>query len=223
MPLQTMRYKTRYLEQLLEVRDAVGPMLMLLGDGNWKMGDGVQAKPKQGKPTPGSENRLIKHCVYDVVTTLINGLSTLSRMQRHPAFGSVFLPNNTAYLCTNLLRPYAPVLKILSQPTQDMIYSNCHSAKAGYFEANFLPLVQVLAEDKEKSATAAKEKFTRFFNLLDKIRERHQLAHILEDSEEQGAMLEDEVVKLVMPTLQHFTQKMHENEFSNLRVSCAGG
>ncbi|KAF8256889.1 Cullin repeat-like-containing domain protein [Lactarius quietus] len=206
---------TRYLEQLLEVRDAVGPTLMLLGDGNWKMGDGVQAKPKQGKPAPGSENRLIEHYAYDVVTTLINSLTTLSRMQRRPAFGSVFLLNNTAYLCANLLRPRNPVLEILSRPTQDTIYSNFRSAKAGYFEANFSPLVQVLAEDKEKSAkTAAKEKFTRFFDLLDEIRERHQLARVLEDSEEQRAMLEDEVVKLVVPTLQRFTQKMREKEFS---------
>jgi hypothetical protein len=51
----------RYLEQLLEVRDAVGPTLMVLGDGNWRMGDGVQPKPNQGKPAPGSESRLIEH------------------------------------------------------------------------------------------------------------------------------------------------------------------
>jgi hypothetical protein len=56
-PTQT----TRYLEQLLEVRDAVGPALMLLGDGNWRMGDGIQAKPNKGKPTPGSESVLIAH------------------------------------------------------------------------------------------------------------------------------------------------------------------
>lgn len=57
VPIQT----TRYLEQLVEVRDAVGPALMLLGDGNWKMGDGVQAKPNKGKPAPGSESVLIAH------------------------------------------------------------------------------------------------------------------------------------------------------------------
>ena len=34
---------------------------MLLGDGNWRMGDGIQAKPNQGKPAPGSESRLIEH------------------------------------------------------------------------------------------------------------------------------------------------------------------
>ncbi|KAH9020402.1 exocyst complex component exo70 subunit [Lactarius pseudohatsudake] len=209
---------TRYLEQLLEVRDAVGPTLMLLGDGNWRMGDGIQAKPNQGKPAPGSEGRLIEHYAYDVVTTLITSLTTLSRMQRRPAFGSVFLLNNTSYLCANLLEPRAPVRQILSRPTLDAINSNFRTAKAGYFDSNFSPLVQVLAEDKEKSGgagkTAAKEKFTRFFDLLEEIKERHQLARVLEDDEEQRALLEDEVVKLVVPSLQRFTQKMREKEFS---------
>ncbi len=61
---------------------------------------------------------------------------------------------------------------------------------------------------------AAKEKFTRFFDLLEGIRARHQLARVLEDDEEQRGMLEDEVVKLVVPSLQRFTQKMREKEFS---------
>jgi exocyst complex protein 7 len=152
------------------------------------------------------------------VNTLITSLTTLSRMQRRPAFGSVFLLNNTAYLCANLLSPRAPLLEILSRPTQDTINSNFRTAKAGYFEANFSPLLQVLVEDKEKSGgaakAAAKEKFTRFFDLLEEIKERHQMARVLEDDEEQRAMLEDEVVKLVVPSLQRFTQKMREKEFS---------
>ncbi|KAH9031730.1 exocyst complex component exo70 subunit [Lactarius hengduanensis] len=210
--------------ELLEVRDAVGPTLMLLGDGNWRMGDGIQAKPNQGKPAPGSEGRLIEHYAYDVVTTLITSLTTLSRMQRRPAFGSVFLLNNTAYLCANLLEPRAPARQILSRPTLDAINSNFRTAKAGYFDSNFSPLVQVLAEDKEKSGgagkTAAKEKFTRFFDLLEEIKERHQLARVLEDDEEQRALLEDEVVKLVVPSLQRFTQKMREKEFSkNIKMT----
>ncbi|KAI0297438.1 Cullin repeat-like-containing domain protein [Russula brevipes] len=162
---------TRYLEQLLEVRDAVGPTLMLLGDGNWKMGDGV----------------LIEHYTYDVVKTLLASLSALSRLQRRPAFGST----------------RAPVLEILSRPTQDVIYSNFRTAKAGYFDSNFSPLVQALAEDKEKPGggkTVAKEKFTRFFDLLDETKERHQLARVLEDEDEEREMLADEVVKLVVPS-----------------------
>ncbi|KAI0302840.1 exocyst complex component exo70 subunit [Multifurca ochricompacta] len=209
---------TRYLEQLLEVRDAVGSILMLLGDGNWKMGDGVQVKPNQGKPAPGSESLLIDHYTYDVVTTLITSLTTLSRMQKRPAFGSVFLLNNTAYLCAKLLRPRAPVLEIISRPTKEAINSNFRTAKAGYFDSNFSPLVQALADDKDKPGgggkAAAKEKFTRFFDLLEETKERHQLARVLEDDEEQRQMLEDEVVKLVVPSLQRFTQKMREKEFS---------
>ncbi|KAH9165747.1 exocyst complex component exo70 subunit [Lactarius sanguifluus] len=191
---------TRYLEQLLEVRDAVGPTLMLLGDGNWRMGDGIQAKPNQGKPAPGSEGRLIEHyaCMRPFVHSEFN--DALSDAE---ASG---------------LRHARPVRQILSRPTLDAINSNFRTAKAGYFDSNFSPLVQVLADDKEKSGgagkTAAKEKFTRFFDLLDEIKERHQLARVLEDDEEQRALLEDEVVKLVVPSLQRFTQKMREKEFS---------
>jgi exocyst complex component 7 len=208
---------------------------MLLGDGNWKMGDGVQAKPNQGKSAPGSERILIEHytCTFlfcshcwlispsttvDVVTTLIGSLTALSRMQKRPAFGSVFLLNNSAYLCAKLLRLGTPVLEILSRPTQDAINSNFRTAKAGYFDSNFSPLLQALTDDKDKSGSgskaAAKEKFTRFFDLLEETKERHQLARVLEDDEEQRGMLEDEVVKLVVPSFQRFTQKMREKEFS---------
>jgi exocyst complex protein 7 len=207
----------RYLEQLLEVRDAVGPALMLLGDGNWRMGDGIQAKPNKGKPAPGSESVLIAHYTYDVVTTLLTSLTSLSRMQRRPAFGSVFLLNNTSYICAKLLHPRSPLIELLSRPTQDAVNSNFRTAKAGYFDSNFSPLLQALADDKDKSGggkAAAKEKFTRFFDLLEETKERHQLARVLEDDDDQREMLEDEVVKLVVPSLQRFTQRMREKEFS---------
>ena len=139
-------------------------------------------------------------------------------MQRRPAFGSVFLLNNTAYLCAKLLQPRSPLAEILSRPTQDAISSNFRTAKAGYFDSNFSPLLQALADDKDKSGgggkAAAKEKFTRFFDLLEETKERHQLARVLEDDEEQREMLEDEVVRLVVPSLQRFTQRMREKEFS---------
>lgn len=154
----------------------------------------------------------------DVVTTLLASLTMISRMQRRPAFGSVFLLNNTAYLCAKFLKPRAPVQAILSRPTQEVINSNFRTAKAGYFDSNFSPLLQALAEDKEKPGSggkaAAKEKFTRFFDLLEETRERHQLARVLEDDEDQRGLLEDEVVKLVVPSLQRFTQRMREKEFS---------
>ena len=78
LAVQVLLQTTRYLEQLLEVRDAVGPTLMLLGDGNWRMGDGVQAKPNQGKPAPGSESRLIEHyaCMHAYFPSLSRGILT---------------------------------------------------------------------------------------------------------------------------------------------------
>ena len=142
---------------------------------------------------------------------------TLSRTRGRPAFGSVFLLNNITYLCAKLLKPRSPVLDILPRPTQDAINSNFRTAKAAYFDSNFSPLVQALADDKDKSGggkAAAKEKFTRFFDLLEETRERHQLARVLDDDEEQRRSLEDEAVKLVVPSLQRFTQKMREKEFS---------
>ena len=83
------------------------------------------------------------------MTTLIASLTKLSRMQRRPAFGSVFLVNNTPFLCANLLKPRTPVLEIISRPTQDLLNSIFRTAKAGYFDSNFSPLVQMLGEEKE--------------------------------------------------------------------------
>jgi len=109
-------------------------------------------------------------------------------------------------------------MEILSRPTQEAINSNFRTAKAGYFDSNFSPLLQALADDKDKPGSggkaAAKEKFTRFFDLLEETRERHQLARVLEEDEEERGMLEDEVVKLVVPSLQRFTQRMRDKEFS---------
>ena len=77
-------------------------------------------------------------------------------MQRRPAFGSVFLLRNTPFLCANLLKHRTPVLEIISRLTQDLLNSNFLTAKAGYFDSIFSPLVKVLAEEKEKSGGAGK-------------------------------------------------------------------
>ena len=58
-------------------------------------------------------------------------------MQGRPAFGSVSLLNDIAYLSTNLLRPCTPTLEILSRPTQETISSNFRTANAGYIKTNF--------------------------------------------------------------------------------------
>ena len=45
--LQTVKY----LQKIPEVRDAVGSALVALGDGNWRMGEGIQV----GKASKGGE------------------------------------------------------------------------------------------------------------------------------------------------------------------------
>lgn len=164
---------------------------------------------------------LIEHSlrIVDVVNTVITTLTTLSKSKR-PAFGSIFLLNNVAYLRMHvLLEPRNPNLRnLLSRQTQDSLNSNFRTAKADYFNTNFMPLMQALADDpnnKSSSGKAAtKEKFTRFFDLLEEVAERHRMAKVLEDDEEGKDTVVEEVVKLVVPSLQRFTQKNREKEFS---------
>jgi exocyst complex protein 7 len=76
--------------------------------------------------------------------------------------------------------------------------------------------VQALAEDPRSRAGKSeyKERFTRFYDLLDETRERHKLVRVLEDEDTARAELADEVVKLVIPSLQRFMQRTREKEFS---------
>jgi exocyst complex protein 7 len=153
-----------------------------------------------------------------VVTTAINSLNTLSRTSRRPAIASIFLLNNISYLRHHLLLdPAHPDLfSLLSKPTQDALNSNFRTAKAAYFDSNFSPLMQALTDDlKERMNKAAtKEKFTRFFDLLEEVMERHKMAKVMEDDPEGRETIGDEVVKLVIPSLQRFTQKHRDKEFS---------
>lgn len=99
--------------------------------------------------------------------------------------------------------------------------SSFRTAKAGYFDSNFSPLIQVLADDKDSKGKAAmKEKFVRFFDLLEEVKERHKIAKVLEGDDEDDArdMLMEEAVKLVVPSLQRFTQKTREKEFSKSKL-----
>jgi exocyst complex component 7 len=113
-----------------------------------------------------------------------------------------------AYLRRNvLLEPKQDsLIDLLSKPTQDTLNSNYRTAKAGYFEANFMALTQVLGDERIKP----KERFTRFYDLLEEIVERHRIAKVLEEKEDIG----EDVVKLVVPSLQRFTAKVKEKEFS---------
>lgn len=71
---------------------------------------------------------------------------------------------------------------------------------------------------QEKNKGAAKEKFTRFFDLLDEVVERHRMAKVLEDDDEGRAALGDEVVMLIVPSFQRFTQKQKDKEFSKSKL-----
>jgi hypothetical protein len=80
--------------------------------------------------------------------------------------------------------------------------------------------MQALADDaRDKTSgsgwkAAAKEKFTRFYDLLEEVGERHRLAKVLEEDSEERNAVGEEVVKLVVPSLQRFMQKQKEKEFS---------
>ncbi len=113
-----------------------------------------------------------------------------------------------------LVRPRTDVPAILSRPSQELLNSNFRTAKAGYFDANFSPLLQTLVDEKDKGKSAVKEKFTRFFDLLDEVTERHAVARVLTDDPDGRATVADEAVKLVVPSLQRFIQRNLGKEFS---------
>jgi exocyst complex protein 7 len=224
----------KYMERLPDVSGAAGTALLALGDGNWKMGEGVQlGKANVSKLGEGDEQIIIEHYTYDLVTTLVSTLTTLSKTNRRPSMGSVFLLNNISYLHTRiLLQPANPSLpQLLSQPTRDSLKSAFRTAKAGYFDANFSPLMLALSEDSGKDSSLAsgnkgagggggggkektKDKMTRFFDLLEEVVERHKLAKVLEDDEDERNIVVDEVVKLVVTTMKGFVNKHRDKEFS---------
>jgi len=201
------------------------------------MGEGVQV----GKSVKGGdvdENVILGHflCMcfiqfvwrafidllsVDVVTTAINSLTTVSRTRR-PVFGAIFLLNNITYLRRHLLlQPDHITLPfLLSQSAVDALNSNWRTAKAAYFDTSFSPLMQAITDDpKEKSGKSqVKEKFTRFYDLLDEVVERHRLFKVLEEDKEERSAIADEVVMLVVPSLKRFTQKQKEKEFSRSKL-----
>jgi len=104
----------------------------------------------------------------------------------------------------------------MSPSTSEALNSAFRTAKAGYFDLNFSPLMQAITDDpKDKSnKSAGKEKFTRFFDLLDEVVERHKFAQVLEDDPTGRAEIGEEIVMLVVPSFQRFTQKQRDKEFS---------
>jgi len=156
-----------------------------------------------------------------VVITAINSLTAISRSQRRPAHGSIYLLNNVSYLRHNtVLEPaHEALLDFLSKPAQDALNSNFRTAKAAYFDANFSPLLQTLTDDagaggKSGGKAAVKEKFTKFYELLEEVLDRHKGARLLEDDPDGRMAIGEDVIKLVVPSLVRFTNKYREKEFS---------
>ena len=157
-----------------------------------------------------------------MVNTTITSLTTLSRSQRRPTFGSIFLLNNVSYLRTHLLtRSANGVDVLLPSPAKELLNSNFRTAKAKYMDANLSPLLTALAEDKDKGKSSVKEKFTRFFDLLDELVERHAVAEVLPDEseEDERETVCQEVVLLVVPLFQKFVQKNPGKDFSRSKSS----
>jgi hypothetical protein len=144
----------------------------------------------------------------------------LSRTGKRPAFGAIFLLNNISYFRTHVLTnpPNPALVTLFSKPTVELLNSNFRTARAAYFDANFSPLMQALTDEPTVKGSAGKaatkEKFTRFFDLLEEVAERHRMAKVLEDDKEARDTVTEEAVKLVVPALQKFTQKHKEKEFS---------
>ncbi|KIM35849.1 hypothetical protein M413DRAFT_449580 [Hebeloma cylindrosporum] len=204
-----------YIERILQVQRAVESALLALGDGNWRMGEGIQVG-KGGKEE--DDGSILEHFIHDIITTAISSLTTLSRSSRRPPFNSVFLLNNVSYLRQHLLLEpkHDDILSIMSPSTSEALNSAFRTAKAGYFDLNFSPLMQAITDDpKDKSnKSAGKEKFTRFFDLLDELVERHKFGQVLEDDPAGRSEIGEEIVMLVVPSFQRFTQKQKDKEFS---------
>lgn len=152
--------------------------------------------------------------------TTLSTITTLSRSSRRPAIGAIFLLNNVSHLSAALLAPsdptFAPIDALLAAPAIASLQSAARTAKAGYFDANFSPLVQALGDGPGTGGgkAATKEKFNKFFELLDEIIERHRGARVLPEDDAGREALAEEAVKLVVPSLQRFIQKQKEKEFS---------
>ncbi|KAG8956329.1 hypothetical protein FRC04_004409 [Tulasnella sp. 424] len=204
-----------YLNQIPDVQATVEQLLRMLGDGNWKMGaGGMLTKPSEGET---NEHAVLEHFIGDVVTTLTESLQSMSKTQRMPGLGSIFLLNNVSYLRTKLLlEPDAPIDEFMSAAAQSHLNSQYRTAKASYFEANFTSLLQPLGDTgKDKSSkTNPKEKIATFYDALEAVAERHRFARVLGDDQNGREGIADDVVRLVIPALQRFIQKYKDKEFS---------
>ncbi|KAM6492030.1 exocyst complex component, exo70 subunit [Amanita muscaria] len=207
-----------YLSKLPIVQGAVRSALLSLGDRNWKMGEGVQVGKGQ-KSGEGDERTILEHYIHDVINTTIGALNAIAKMSRRPPVAGTFLLNNIYHLNAHILQsPLDPLLpSLIAEPTQSLLAHNQRTAKAGYFDSNFGPLMQALSDDPKEGRTAGKERFTRFYDLLEEVLERHRVVRVLDTDElsEVGReALAEEVCKLVGPAFRRFVQRMKDREFS---------
>ena len=92
------------------------------------------------------------HWLDDVINTTIASLTTIAKASRRPFVAGTFLLNNIHYINAHLLQsPSDPTLpSIIAKPTQDLLAHNQRTAKAGYFDSNFGPLMQALSDDPKE-------------------------------------------------------------------------
>ncbi|TEB24086.1 hypothetical protein FA13DRAFT_1797469 [Coprinellus micaceus] len=227
-----------YISKIPDVQGAVSAALLALGDGNWKMGEGVQvgAVGKRAQPTPSSSayggmdgeeegpdegREVLEHYIHDVISTALASLTTISKTSRRPAFGAIFLLNNIAYLRIHLISSPTASL-VVSKSTLDLLQSNFRMAKAGYYDANFTPLMQAISDAPPPGGQGgstfgglggakggAKDKFIRFYDVFDEVVERHRIGKVLSEEglENERHVVEEEVVSLVVPSLRRFIGK----------------
>ncbi|KAG8690052.1 hypothetical protein FRC09_012160 [Ceratobasidium sp. 395] len=197
-----------YLEQIPAVADAMSSMLITLGDGNWRMGEGT---------IPGSKARIEEsdEPEHDIISSLVSTLTTISRFLKRPALTAIFMLNNVSYIRDRVMvAPRSNIDDLLSGPTQEALNSSFRSSKAAYFDTNFTALLGCLTDDAKDKKAGIKDKFGRFYEALEEIAERHRYARVLADDVEGREKVQEEVVRLVIPALQRFTQKHRDKEFS---------
>ncbi|KAJ2913903.1 hypothetical protein MD484_g6516, partial [Candolleomyces efflorescens] len=212
----------KYISKIPEVEGAVSAALLALGDGNWKMGEGIQVGQKSkaggdGFEDGGSDNVVLEHFIHDVIQTTLTSLQTISRPpSRRPAFGAIFLLNNVTYL-----RAFLPST-LLSPSTSELLQSNFRTAKAGYFDSNFTPLMQAISAAPSPSSGGptsslvggsksgqVKDKFARFYELFEEVVERHRVGRLLDEEGvgRERKVVEEEVVGIVVESFRRFCVK----------------
>ena len=103
-----------YLEKLLAVQDAAASALLTLGDGNWRMGDGVRVAGAQ-KLGVGSEQILLEHYICTNMSFLCHRLALNGYSQMTSSILSCLLWR--PFLARNRARPSDPSSNSTMSPT----------------------------------------------------------------------------------------------------------